>query len=123
MSRLLQAAAKLQEALQREAVAARQVALSELHRLIEEKRDALSDLSRAGLPETEEERAALQAMLRAAEENALVLGSVIGALQSIQDRLRNDLSEAANPALYGPHGGPRRKPLRHTLAASLDRTA
>ncbi|WP_141563198.1 hypothetical protein [Teichococcus rhizosphaerae] len=123
MSALLQAAARLRQALEREAHAARQVALPELHRLIEEKRQALSALAAAGLPATPEERSAVGMMMRAAEENALVLGSVIGALESIQQRLRQDLSEAANPAVYGPGGGPRRKRLRHTLAASLDRTA
>ena len=35
--------------------------------------------------------------------------------------------DAANPGVYGPQGsafpGPRKRALRHTLAASLDRTA
>lgn len=123
MSPLLRAAQRLRSVLEREAAAARHVALPELHGLIEEKRLALSELATAGMPETGEERAALSAMMRAAEENALVLGAVIGALETIRQRLRHDLSEAANPALYAPAGGPRRKPLRHTLAATINRTA
>lgn len=122
-SPLLRAALRLRSVLEREAAAARNVALPELHGLIDEKRLALSELAAAGVPETTEEQAALAAMMHAAEENALVLGAVVGALETIQQRLRTDLSEAANPALYGPAGGGRRKPLRHTLAASIDRTA
>ncbi|MFC4167976.1 hypothetical protein [Teichococcus aestuarii] len=123
MSLLLRAAQRLRGVLEREAAAARHVALPELHGLIEEKRLALSELAAAGVPETAEERAALSAMMHAAEENALVLGSVVGALETIQQRLRHDLSESANPAVYAPADGSRRKPLRHTLAASIDRTA
>ncbi|WP_160000688.1 hypothetical protein [Roseomonas sp. 18066] len=127
MSPLQQAAARLQRALQQEAAAARQVALPELHRLIEEKRQALAALTlaldRDGPPRDAAERAALRAMMRAAEENAMVLGAVAGALEGMRERLRRDLQEAADPGLYGPAEGPRRRPLRHTLAASLDRTA
>ncbi|ONG55257.1 hypothetical protein BKE38_09355 [Pseudoroseomonas deserti] len=127
MSALLQAAARLQRALQQEAAAARQVALPALHGLIEEKRQALAALTAAlgaeGLPRDEAERAALRAMMRAAEENAMVLGAVAGALEGLRERLRHDLQQAADPGLYGPAEGPRRRPLRHTLAASLDRTA
>lgn len=120
---LLQAAERLRLALEREAAAARQVVLPELHGLIEEKRQAVAALAEAGLPQTEAERQALRAMMRAAEENAMVLGAVTGALEQIRERLRRDLQEAADPGLYGPPDGPRRRPLRHTMAASLDSTA
>jgi len=123
MSAVLAAALRLRAVLEREALAARQARLPELTRLIGEKREALSALADAGPPESAEERAALATMMRAAEENALALGAVAGALETVRERLRQDLSGAANPEVYGPAALGRRRPLRHTLAASLDRTA
>lgn len=122
MSALLQAARALHQVLEQEAAAARQAALPELHRLIAEKRRAVALLAQAGPPQSEAERQALRGMMRAAEENAMVLGAVAGALEAVRDQLRSDLAEAADPGLYGP-AGPRRQRLRHTLAASFDRTA
>ncbi len=127
MSTLAEAAQHLQAVLWKETEAAGSGALSVLHHLMEAKRDALADLARAGQPETPEERVALHAVMAAAEENALVLGAVAGALEMVREKLKTDLAEAANPGVYGPQGsafpGPRRKPLRHTLAASLDSKA
>lgn len=123
MSALLEAANRLRMVLLREAAAARQAMLPELVQLIGEKRLALSDLAAAGMPQSEAERGALAAMMRAAEENALALGAVAGALEGVRERLRRDVSQAADPGLYGPAAGARRRPLRHTLAASLDQQA
>lgn len=123
MTPLEEAAAHLRAVLEREAGAARQALLPELVGLIGEKRRALNRLAAAGLPQTAGERAALSAMMRAAEENALVLGAVAGALEAVRERLRQDVSRAADPGLYGPPAGPRRRRLRHTLAASLDQQA
>ncbi|MXP65568.1 hypothetical protein E0493_19655 [Roseomonas sp. M0104] len=122
MSALLDAANRLRMVLLQEAAAARQAMLPELVQLIGEKRVALSDLAAAGMPRSEAERQALAAMMRAAEENALALGAVAGALEGVRDRLRRDVSEAADPGVYGPAAA-RRRPLRHTLAASLDQQA
>jgi hypothetical protein len=123
----MEAAARLQTVLWREAEVAGTAPLSTLGALMEEKREALLALSRLGHPESEAERIALRRMMMAAEENGLVLGAVADALGTVRDRLRADLAQAADPGTYGPQGsafpGPRRKPLRHTLAASLDRTA
>ncbi|MDJ0390376.1 hypothetical protein QMO56_19875 [Roseomonas sp. E05] len=124
MSALLEAASRLRMVLLQEAAAARQAMLPELVQLIGEKRLALSDLAAAGVPQSEVERQAIAAMMRAAEENALALGAVAGALEGVRERLRRDVSEAADPGLYGPAAaGARRRPLRHTLAASLDQQA
>lgn len=123
MSPLLDAANRLRMVLLQEAAAARQAQLPELVRLIGEKRSALSDLAAAGLPQSEAERGALTAMMQAAEENALALGAVAGALEGVRDRLRRDVSEAADPGTYAPWQGRHRRTLRHTLAASLDNTA
>ena len=123
MSPLVTAAERLRAVLEQEAAAARQASLPDLLRLIEEKRLAVAALAQAGLPGTEAEREALRAMMRAAEENAWLLGAVSGALEGVEARLRRDLSQAADPGLYGPPEGPRRRGLRHTLAASLDNTA
>jgi len=122
MSALLEAAGRLRMVLLQEAAAARQAMLPELVQLIGEKRVALSDLAAAGMPQSEAERQAVAAMMRAAEENALALGAVAGALEGVRDRLRRDVSEAADPGVYGPVAA-RRRPLRHTLAASLDQQA
>jgi len=123
MSALLEAANRLRMVLLQEAAAARQAMLPELVQLIGEKRLALSELAAAGAPQSEAERGALVAMMHAAEENALALGAVAGALEGVRERLRRDVSEAADPGLYGPAAGVRRRPLRHTLAASLDQQA
>ncbi|MCQ4159937.1 hypothetical protein NON00_08340 [Roseomonas sp. GC11] len=123
MSAVTQAARQLQRVLEQETAAARQALLPELRRLIEEKRRAVAAMGEVGAPSTPEEREALRSMMLAAEENALVLGAVAGALEGIRDRLRRDLAQAADPGLYGPGGRPRRRPPRHTLAASIDRTA
>ncbi|EHL99800.1 hypothetical protein HMPREF9946_02946 [Acetobacteraceae bacterium AT-5844] len=127
MSAMIEAASRLQAVLWRETEAAGSGALPALQALMEEKRDALMNLALAGAPETPAERAALKAMMAAAEENALVLGAVAGALDMVREKLKTDLAEMANPGTYGPQGspfpGPRRKPLRHTLAASMDSKA
>ncbi|MBC9179854.1 hypothetical protein [Pseudoroseomonas ludipueritiae] len=127
MSALIEAAARLQAVLWREAEIAGTAPLATLGALMEEKREALLALSRLGPPENAAERAALRGMMAAAEENGMVLGAVADALGTVRDRLRRDLAQAADPGTYGPQGsafpGPRRKPLRHTLAASLDHTA
>jgi hypothetical protein len=127
MSALIEAAARLQAALWRETEAAGTAALPVLQSLMEEKREALTSLTLAGPPSNPAERAALRVMMAAAEENALVLGAVTDALDLVREKLKTDLADAANPGTYGPQGspfpGPRRKPLRHTLAASLDSKA
>lgn len=121
------AAARLQAVLWRETEIAGTAPLSVLRTLMEEKREAMIALSHLGAPESEVERVALRGMVAAAEENALVLGAMADALDALRQKLRTDLSEAANPGVYGPQGsafpGPRKRALRHTLAASLDRTA
>jgi flagellar biosynthesis/type III secretory pathway chaperone len=122
MSGFKDAADTLRTVLDAEAAAARQAQLPELVRLIGRKRQAVAALAAAGRPEDQAGRAALGAMLRAAEENALVLGAVSGALEMVRQRLRQDVSEAADPGLYAP-GERGRRQLRHTLAAQLDRTA
>ncbi|MBO1080514.1 hypothetical protein [Roseomonas haemaphysalidis] len=127
MSALIAAAARLQAVLWRETEVAGAAPLPVLRALMEEKREAMVALSHLGPPDSEVERVALRRMAAAAEENALVLGAVADALDTLRQKLRTDLSEAANPGVYGPQGsafpGPRKRPLRHTLAASLDRTA
>lgn len=123
MTPLQEAAAQLRAVLEREASAARQARLPDLMALIGEKRRALTRLAQAGAPQSRAERDSLAAMMRAAEENALVLGAVAGALETVRERLRQDVAGAADPGLYGPPAGPRRRRLRHTLAASLDRQA
>lgn len=121
---LLQAAAELEAVLRAETGAARQALLPDLMALMRRKQRALAVLAAAGPPADEAERAALRSMMLAAEENALVLGAVAGALQEVRDRLRIELSRAADPEIYAPgEPGRRRRPLRHTLAASIDRTA
>ena len=121
MSPLVQAAQQLQAVLNQETAAARRASLPELTELMEAKRDALAELEAAGPAATAAERDALRAMLAVAEENALVLGAVAGAMEAVQDRLRTELAAAADPGTYQGAGGPRR-PLRHTLAASVNRT-
>lgn len=127
MSALLAATARLQAVLWRETEVAGAAPLPVLQALMEEKREAMIALSHCGPPGSEVERQALRGMAAAAEENALVLGAMADALDGLRQRLRRDLAQAADPGVYGPQGsafpGPRRKPLRHTLAASLDRTA
>lgn len=127
MSALVEAAARLQAVLWREAEVAGTAPLATLGSLMEEKREALLALSRLGPPESLAELTALRGMMAAAEENGIVLGAVADALGTVRDRLRRDLAQAADPGTYGPQGsaypGPRRKPLRHTLAASLDHRA
>ena len=127
MRALIAAAARLQAVLWRETEVAGAAPLPVLRALMEEKREAMVALSHLGPPDSEVERVALRRMAAAAEENALVLGAVADALDTLRQKLRTDLSEAANPGVYGPQGsafpGPRKRPLRHTLAASLDRTA
>ncbi|MBO1076140.1 hypothetical protein [Roseomonas marmotae] len=127
MSALIEAAARLQAVLWRETEVAGSAPLSMLGALMEEKREALLALQRLGPPEGAAERAALRGMMAAAEENGMVLGAVTDALGTVRDRLRSELARAADPGTYGPQGsdfpGPRRRPLRHTLAASLDRSA
>ncbi|WBV45522.1 tetratricopeptide repeat protein [Pseudoroseomonas cervicalis] len=108
MSALLRAARALQQVLEQEAAAARQAALPELHRLIAEKRRAVAALAEAGPPQSEAERAALRAMMQAAEENAMVLGAVAGAL------------EGARPAAQRPGAGRRSRPLRPRRAAPAE---
>ena len=121
---LMQAARDMQAVLMQETAAARRASLAELAALFAEKQDALAVLEQASTEAMPDEacRAALRAMLAAAEENAMVLGAVAGAMESVQDRLRTDLAEAANPGTYGPQGGGRRAP-RHSLAASINQTA
>jgi hypothetical protein len=127
MSALIEAAARLQAVLWRETEMAGTAPLLMLGALMEEKREALLALSALGPAQSLPEQVALRSMMAAAEENGLVLGAVADALGTVRERLRTDLAQAADPGLYGPQGsafpGPRRKPLRHTLAASLDRTA
>jgi hypothetical protein len=127
VSALIEAAARLQALLWRETEMAGTAPLSELGALMEQKREALAVLSHLSPPTNEAEIAALRGMMAAAEENGLILGAVAGALGTVRDRLRTDLAQAADPGTYGPQGsafpGPRRKPLRHTLAASMDRLA
>jgi hypothetical protein len=127
MSALVEAAIRLQAILWRETEAAGSAALPMLATLMDEKREAMAALQSAGSPQTPGEVAALRAMMAAAEENAFVLGAVAGALDMVKERLRSDLAQAADPGTYGPEGsafpGPRKKLLRHTLAASLDSKA
>ncbi|WP_157985912.1 hypothetical protein [Teichococcus vastitatis] len=123
MSQFVEAADQLRHVLDVEAAAARQAQLPNLVKLVERKRQAVTKLVNAGMPETDSDRTALAAMLRAAEENALVLGAVEGALQTVRERLRQDVSAAADPGLYGPQTVGHRRKLRHTLAAQLDHTA
>jgi flagellar biosynthesis/type III secretory pathway chaperone len=123
MSQFVEAADQLRQVLDIEAAAARQAQLLDLVKLVDRKRQAVTDLANAGVPETEAERTALASMLRSAEENALVLGAVEGALQTVRERLRQDVSAAADPGLYGPPAAGRRPKLRHTLAAQLDHSA
>lgn len=117
------AAAALAAVLRRETEAARQAALPELTRLMQEKQAALEALAQAGPPRNEAGRQALRALMRVAEENALVLGAVAGALEEVRERLRGELAQAADPGLYSPGPGRARRPPRHILAASLDRQA
>lgn len=126
MNALIEAARHLQSVLVRETAAARRASLAELTALWEEKQDALAALI-ALEPQEEASlggaaRAALRDMLAAAEENALVLGAVAGAMEAVQDRLRQDLTAAADPGTYGEARGPRRG-LRHSLAATINQTA
>ncbi|MCI0754782.1 hypothetical protein [Teichococcus vastitatis] len=123
MSQFVEAADQLRHVLDVEAAAARQAQLPSLVKLVEHKRRAVTKLANAGVPETDADRTALAAMLRAAEENALVLGAVEGALQTVRERLRQDVSAAADPGLYGPPAAGRQRKLRHTLAAQLDHSA
>lgn len=140
MSALIEAARRLQSVLVRETAAARRASLSDLTALWEEKQDALAALvalepQAVAMPEEASEdatladpilggaaRAVLREMLAAAEENALVLGAVAGAMEAMQDRLRRDLAAAADPGTYGEAHGPRRR-LRHSLAATINQTA
>ncbi len=127
MSALVEAAIRLQAILWRETEAAGSAALPMLATLMDEKREAMAALQSAGSPRTPGEVTALRAMMAAAQENAFVLGAVAGALDMVKERLRSDLAQAADPGTYGPEGsafpGPRKKLLRHTLAASLDSKA
>ena len=126
MNALIEAARRLQSVLVRETAAARRASLAELTALSEEKQDALTAL--IALEPQEDAilagatRVALRDMLAAAEENALVLSAVAGAMETVQDRLRQDLSAAADPGTYSEACGPRRA-LRHSLAATIDQTA
>lgn len=123
---IVEAATRMQRILREEASAARRASLNDLLQLQEEKQDALDALFALGadhdpaagsLPEV---RVALRGMLAAAEENGLILASIAGALESVQDRLRTDLAAATNPGTYSVASQTRR---RFSLAASIDQTA
>ena len=69
-------------------------------------------------------RTALQALIAAADENALVLEAVGATLEHTANRLRRILSARADPGIYSPTG-PGSRHLkgpgpRHLLAAQLD---
>ena len=124
---MLLAAERMRDILLREAAAAHRASLAELVALHEEKQAALDVL--AGLDPAEAVagedasavRAALRAMLAAAEENGMILASVAGALESVQERLRAELAAETDPGTYSMAGGVRRR--THSLAASIDRNA
>lgn len=125
---LFEAIGWMRDILAREAAAARRASLAELNEIFEEKREALGLLAGidpaaalAGPEEAGPARDALRAMLRAAEENAMVLASVAGGLEAVQERLRAELAASANPGTYDLGQMARRRP--HSLAASIDRTA
>jgi hypothetical protein len=125
MNALIEAARRLQSVLMRETAAARRASLSELTEIFDEKEEALAALIAAEPPPGEipadTVRSALRDMLAAAEENALVLGAVAGAMEAVQDRLRQDLAATTNPGTYAPQAGPRGG-LRRSLAATINRT-
>ena len=123
MSAFRDAATQLRAVLEAEVLAARQARLQDLVQLIDRKRQAVAALSLAGTPQSSAEREALVAMLRAAEENALALGAVAGALDMVRTRLRQDVSAAADAGLYERGMAGRKRRLRHTLAAQFDHTA
>lgn len=126
-SPVVAAAEWMRDILLREAAAAHRASLAELVALHEEKQAALEAL--AGLDPAEAAagedapaaRAALRAMLAAAEENGMILASVAGALESVQERLRAELAAETDPGTYSMAGGLRRRPF--SLAASIDRNA
>ncbi|MBK1656627.1 hypothetical protein [Paracraurococcus ruber] len=122
MSHATEAAKWLTTLLQRETLAARRAALPELIVLAEEKREAFAALAAAGTPQGPDAEAATRALLAAAEENALVLGAVAGAIGTMEMRLRRDLAAATDPGVYAPQTRLRRPP-RHSLAARVDRMA
>lgn len=120
---LIDAARQMREILLREAAAARRASLADLQALQEDKQEALGILASLAPPQAEDPalRAALRAMLAAAEENAMVLASVSGALESVQDRLRSDLAAETNPGTYNVASARRGRPF--SLAASIDQRA
>lgn len=120
---LLEAAQRMREILLEEAAAARRASLVDLQTLQDEKREQLAVLAALDPPHAEAPalRAALRAMLAAAEENAMVLASVGGALESVQERLRSDLAAATNPGTYNLAGARRARPF--SMAASIDQRA
>ncbi|MDO9711800.1 hypothetical protein [Paracraurococcus lichenis] len=122
MSDAVETARWLTELLRRETVAARRAALPELIVLAEEKREAFALLAAAGTPQGPEAEAATRALLAAAEENALVLGAVAGAIGTMETRLRRELAAATDPGVYALQTRLRRPP-RHSLAARVDRLA
>ena len=124
---VIAAAGRMRDILLREAAAAHRASLAELAALQEEKQEALEALAGfdpAELPAGDDAPAvqlALRSMLAAAEENGMILASVAGALDSVQERLRADLAAEADPGTYSVASNLRRRPF--SLAASIDRNA
>lgn len=120
---ILEAALQMREILLREAAAARRASLADLQALQEEKQEHLALLATLEPPQAEDPalRAALRSMLAAAEENAMVLASVGGALEAVQDRLRSELAAETNAGTYDIAGARRGRPF--SLAASIDQRA
>jgi hypothetical protein len=114
------AAGRLAKALQCETELAHAGALPDLAAAADAKRDAFAAFmrSRDAAPDdvSPRTRTALQDLLAAADENAVVLEAVTTTLEHTARGLRNALSAAADPGTYGPTG-PR---PRHVLAARLD---
>jgi hypothetical protein len=117
---LPEAAGLLAESLHRETALARVGALPDLVAASDAKAAAFNVFLQshaAGPPvDVAASRAALKALLEAADENALVLEAVTATLEHAASGLRRTLSAAADPGTYGPTGrGP-----RHVLAARVD---
>ena len=122
---LAEAARRLRAAVQRETDLARRGAVSELALAAEAKReafavfDAACETWPADAQRSDEDRAALHELVRAADENTHILEAVRATLQAFTNHLRDALGAVADPGLYDPCG---RRPY-HVPAARIDASA
>jgi hypothetical protein len=124
-SRLADAARQLTDAVTRETRLAKSGSPSDLDAALSAKREAFNAFKRIrdeAVPTgsaDEDDRQALEALLTATNENAIVLQGVKAALDNAVTRFQSALSSLSDPGIYGPLG----TVARHLPAARFDAQA